>query len=339
MKYYLTLFSLVGISFSLQSAFQIEQIEQQHKEMILNQNYVDLKELIKLTRTEKRKNPSNKRIANVHCGLKNSEKFAKSQEDFKNLVQENPTEDNLDLFIKRYEPYNSNISKKQSLSFILSIAGLAYPYKIYEQLQKNNISKIYFPNQQKAFYVNFLDFFKKNLSVIKPLFKEELRMKSMLTMAKYKKNVCEIFQELKKEKPRFKTLNSLINMCNINEVDEEGNTLLHVASKNNHPFWIAKLQTYIPLNKKNNNGHTAFHISIISRANTVFEKFMQKHMLEKVALYTPDNMGNNALHLATMHNNTYAFYTLFQLFDLDYLNCKNTEGNTLLHLSIKAENE
>ena len=165
----------------------------------------------------------------------------------------------------------------------------------------------------------------------------------------------------------FRTLMKT-NECNINEVNHDGQTPLHVACTANNMKYIQALIQYptCDLNTQDDNGDTALHVAIYSKVYSAEKiqcilkcdkcepnitnkqgytplhtasvniQFNSVKMLLKSTKCNPniqDLQGNTALHLS-MHKKSATGIEHFLMCDKFDVNIQNEEGNIPLHVAV-----
>tara|TARA_B100000795_G_scaffold13814_1_gene9460 strand:+ start:1510 stop:2220 length:711 start_codon:yes stop_codon:yes gene_type:complete len=82
----------------------------------------------------------------------------------------------------------------------------------------------------------------------------------------------------------------------MNQIQKEGNTLLHLASKNNKLLALESLAVYgIDIDKKNNEGYTALHIAAMKTEDDDILKYLLRQGADKTII---NDFGETAFDLA-----------------------------------------
>lgn len=114
----------------------------------------------------------------------------------------------------------------------------------------------------------------------------------------------------------------------INSLDENGDSALHIAITENQPEICRFLMDRgIDILQTNNFGYNPLHYAILYGVNNIIRDLAAYSNLNGVDKYT----SNTALHLAAQSGNIDAIYFL-STFSLNY-DVKNTKGKTALHLA------
>ena len=118
---------------------------------------------------------------------------------------------------------------------------------------------------------------------------------------------------------------------NINEVDSQGNNLLHLAMKHNTPLSFIKniIELGINVNQKNIHGQTPLHIA----SKEVKDGFIIKLLISKGAKTSArTKLGRTPLHfVAEFNDNPYLIDILIN--NKTSINARDGEGMTALHLA------
>ena len=122
----------------------------------------------------------------------------------------------------------------------------------------------------------------------------------------------------------------------VNEQDEQGNTLLHLALDAKDINIIHKLlEAQADTDIKNRDERTPLHmaVSIFEDKREDHIKLMEKFILASGNINIKNKYGYTPLHFAVNQGKTEIFKILLKVANLD-INLKNNEGNTPLHLAI-----
>ncbi|CAL9009985.1 unnamed protein product [Prunus brigantina] len=125
-------------------------------------------------------------------------------------------------------------------------------------------------------------------------------------------------------------------------VDKNGNSPLHYASsKGQREITRAVLWTLLKLNPKpaqkaqqyNHNGHTPLHLAAINYRVPVLEVFL---LLAEPSFQVVTKSGETVFHLAVRYGryNALVYLTTHVSNDIDFFDCRDLYGNTILHLAI-----
>lgn len=125
-------------------------------------------------------------------------------------------------------------------------------------------------------------------------------------------------------------------------VDENGNSPLHYASsKGQREITRAVLWTLLKLNPRpaqkaqqyNHNGHTPLHLAAINYRVPVLEVFL---LLAEPSFQVVTKSGETVFHLAVRYGryNALVYLMTHVTNDIDFFDCRDLYGNTILHLAI-----
>ena len=117
--------------------------------------------------------------------------------------------------------------------------------------------------------------------------------------------------------------------------DKDGNTVLHIAIKEELPDLIGLLINHpnVSVNAKNNMGDTPLSIAIKMNNIVLAEKLLGNQQIDTKV---KDVHGNTLLNLATLANNLY-MVNLFLLNPQIDITAKNNEGKTALSIAIEED--
>ena len=126
-------------------------------------------------------------------------------------------------------------------------------------------------------------------------------------------------------------------------IDEQGKCLLHAAVASRNGDILSELlgDDEIPIDHKDNNGHTPLHTAVLLPN---FSVDSLKELVSKSNLSIADNNGNTAFHLLITRSTSGPDYLQrFKIFlkrakAKNTLNIKNKLGESLLHLAIGQDN-
>ncbi|KAI5337007.1 hypothetical protein L3X38_016276 [Prunus dulcis] len=124
--------------------------------------------------------------------------------------------------------------------------------------------------------------------------------------------------------------------------DEKGNSPLHYASsKGQREITRAVPWTLLKLNPRpaqkaqqyNHNGHTPLHLAAINYRVPVLEVFL---LLAEPSFQVVTKSGETVFHLAVRYGryNALVYLTTHVSNDIDFFDCRDLYGNTILHLAI-----
>ena len=125
-----------------------------------------------------------------------------------------------------------------------------------------------------------------------------------------------------------------INECDINEVNHDGQTPLHVACTAKNVEYIQAIIQYptCDLNIQDDNRDTALHVAIYSKLYSA-EKIQYMLEYNKCDPNITNNLGYTPLHTASL-NNQFNSVKVLTNFTKCNPNIQNLQGNTALHLSM-----
>lgn len=119
---------------------------------------------------------------------------------------------------------------------------------------------------------------------------------------------------------------------NIDEVDEDGNTVLHLAAeKNNADLCMFFMLKGADADLKNNNSDTALHVAI---KNNAFEAAEAITAIDSTSLFSRDADGYTALDLALQKDQKY--FDLFITTKSGQI--RDTDGQSIVHYFVKTRN-
>jgi ankyrin repeat protein len=130
----------------------------------------------------------------------------------------------------------------------------------------------------------------------------------------------------------------LINKQNINDIDEEGDSLLHIAIDADISIEVKNsiveilLTSGINPNKQNNKGQTAIMFSVMAKNDKILDKILEY----KPDVNIKDENGDTALFFAVREK---SISMLEKMIKFANVNIQNKKGRTILHEAFLSESK